>query len=161
MGNTADATVNLNVTGGAPPDNTWKACETSANTTDGFWYKFSGGNTADDDGTIEFDVDSSGNGNKFVDIQLICADGWDPSNPTTSQGYRITGIPIHYDTTEPSDKQDISIHKADDPRCWQLKDKNTDEESGEFKVIVSYTGPGENPAVTTDIECDPAWRNKK
>ena len=154
------AKANLNVTGASPPDDTWKACKTSANQTDGFWYKFTGGNSADDDGSWEFTADSTGNGAKFIDIKLVAADGWDPHNPTTSQGYRITSIPISYDSTEPDDKKDITVQDQSDPRCWRLKDKNKDVESGEYKVIVSYTPPGANPSVVTDIECDPAWRNK-
>lgn len=160
MPKTADTTVILNITGGAPPSDKWKACKKGTGVLDGYWYLFSGGNSVDNDGSWEFTVDSTGNGNKFIDVKLECADGWDPQNPTSSQGYRITGIPITYDGAVTDDKKDITIKSDTDPRCWQLKDKNKDAESGEFKVVVSYTFPGVNPVVVSDIECDPGWKNK-
>ena len=156
----ADTTVILNLTGGAPPDSSWKQCKNHAGVVDGFWYKFTGGNTGNDDGTWEFTVDNS-NDNKFIDIKIEAADGWDPSKPETSPGYRITDVPITYDGSVSDDKKDISIQSDSDPRCWQLKDKNKDVESGEFKVVASFTTGGENPTVVTDIETDPAWRNKR
>lgn len=157
----ANATVNLNVTGAAPPDDTWAPCKKGGDQLDGFWYKFTGGNSGSDDGSLEFTVDESGNSPRFIDVKLVCADGWDPHNPATSQGYRITDVPISFDSTEPQDKQDLKVVGKTDPRCWQLKDSNKDEESGHFKVIVSYTPGGSNPSAVLDIECDPAWRNKK
>ena len=127
MPNTADATVTLSLTGASPPDDTWKQCKNANGDDDGFWYKFTGGNTTADDGSWEFDTDASGNSNKFIDININAADGWNPTNPN-SQGYRITSVPITYDGGVSADKQDISIQDDSNPRSWQLKDKNKDKE---------------------------------
>jgi hypothetical protein len=162
----ADTTVNLDVIAPGytvPNDGTWKQCLGDNKQPNGFYYKFTGGNAENDDGSakndgsVVFQHDATGASPKTVLVQLVTADGYDPSKGPNSRGYRITDVPIAYDGS-PANK-DLSVTDDSNPRQWEITDSNKDAEQGEIEVVVSWTASETSPVVPR-IHCDPGWRNK-
>ena len=149
----ADTTVKLAVKKGAlpePPDG-WKKCKDGDGTEIDFHCKYTGGNTAADDGSWEFDHDDTGNSGKNIQVQLDDTDIW---HGPKGNGFKITDIEITYDGNPPD--KDLSV-QGEGPTHRTIKNANKHAQEGDFTVVVAHRDA--DGTVVEDIHCDPGWKN--